>query len=135
MRKSLSIIQWNVIQTRFIWDCWTSKDLMRQSLSCSLFISTIRIETGLNANNHEFCFQKWRSLNYSDFRLFIIKNLYLMMSHHALNYDITDEISCLTSQVKKSDFWILFPKMKAGDIPFTVTNFFNDFNLNWFKII
>ena len=58
------------------------------------------------------------------------QNLYLMMSHHELKYDVTDEISCLTSKVKKSDFWILFTKMKAGDIPFTVTNFFNDFNLN-----
>ena len=45
--RSLSIIQWNKIQTRFIWDCWTSKDFMRQSLSCSLFIST---------KNYEFCF-------------------------------------------------------------------------------
>ena len=130
MRKSLSIIQWNVVQTRFIWDCWTSKDLMRQSLSCSLFISTIRIEIGLFANNHEFCFQKWRSLNYSDFclcRSFIIKNLYLMMSHHALKYDVTDEISCLTRQVKKSDFFYFVSENESGWYPFHSDKFFQWF--------
>ena len=82
---------------------------MRQSLSYSLLISTIRIETGLNAYNYEFCFQKRRS--------FIIKNLNLMTSDHVLKYDVTVEMSCLTSQVTKKDFWILFPKTKAGNIP------------------
>ena len=69
---------------------------MRQSLSYSLLISTIRIETGLNAYNNEFCFQKRRS--------FIIKNLNLMTSHHVLKYDVTVEMSCLTSQVTEIDF-------------------------------
>ena len=69
---------------------------MRQSLSYSLLFSTIRIETGLNAYNYEFGFQKRRS--------FIIKNLNLMTSDHVLKYDVTVEMSCLTSQVTEIDF-------------------------------
>jgi len=42
---------------------------------------------------------------------------YTPTSDLSVTYDVTDQLSLVTSLVTKQNFWILFPKITVGDIP------------------
>ena len=80
-----------------------------------------------------FCFQKWRSVRYPDFWLFstltfnivtwwrhtcdVTSCTYTLTDTLSATYDVTVLSPCVTSQVTKIYFWILFPWMTLGENP------------------
>ena len=84
-------------------------------------------------NGPGFCFQKWRSVRYPDFWLFstltfnivtwwrhtcdVTSCTYTLTDTLSATYDVTVLSPCVTSQVTKIYFWILFPWMTLGDVP------------------
>ena len=84
-------------------------------------------------NGPGFCFQKWRSVRYPDFWLFstltfnivtwwrhtcdVTSCTYTLTDTLSATYDVTVLSPCVTSQVTKIYFWILFPWMTLGENP------------------
>ena len=84
-------------------------------------------------NGPGFCFRKWRSVTYPDFWLFSTLNFnivawwrhtcdvtsctYTLTDTLSATYDVTVLSPCVTSQVTKIYFWILFPWMTLGENP------------------
>ena len=84
-------------------------------------------------NGLGFCFRITRPVTFPDFCLWstlclIISpwwrhkhdNLactYTPTGDLSVTYDVTDQMSLVTSLVTKQNFWILFPKITVGDIP------------------
>ena len=84
-------------------------------------------------NGPGFCFQKWRSVRYPDFWLFstltfnivtwwrhtcdVTSCTYTLTDTLSATYDLTTLSPCVTSQVTKIYFWILFPWMTLGENP------------------
>ena len=96
-------------------------------------------------NGPGFCFQKWRSVRYPDFWLFstltfnivtwwrhtcdVTSCTYTLTDTLSATYDVTVLSPCVTSQVTKIYFWILFPWMTLGEnpkmLPIWVNGIFN----------
>ena len=84
-------------------------------------------------NGLGFCFRKTRPVTFPDFcwcsTLCLIISQWWRHKHDNLpctytptgdlsvTYDVTVQMSLVTSLVTKKNFWILFPKITVGDIP------------------
>ena len=105
-------------------------------------------------NGPGFCFQKWRSVRYPDFWLFstltfnivtwwrhtcdVTSCTYTLTDTLSATYDVTVLSPCVTSQVTKIYFWILFPWMTLGENPkmlpiwVNLTEFKIKFPIEWY---